>query len=125
MFYAFVFVMAVLGYLYIVDIERYRLMRDRGVSALNSTVSLLPAEVVTKGQQAIEYIRPTVEVAVVKLQVLVNQTSTALKTNPVLKDHWTNINEISAIIGERLAEYMRTVYKQIPIYYDTAKNKLF
>lgn len=113
------------GFLYLVDMEKFVQVREGAGHVWNRTIELLPAEVVTKGKQAVDYVRPTAELAFGKVYSLANSTSTFLNTDPRVKDHWNNIKEISSVICERLIDYLRTVYQQIPVYYNDVKNRVF
>lgn len=119
------FISTTFGFLYLVDMEKYVQIRDGAGYAWNYTIDLLPSEFVTKGKQAADYVRPTAELAITKVYSLVNSTSTFLNTDPRVKDHWNNIKEISFVICERLIDYLRTVYQQIPVYFNDVKNRIF
>lgn len=119
------FISTTFGFLYLVDIEKYVQIRDGAGYVWNRTIDALPDEFVAKGKQAVEYVRPTAEWAFVKVHGFANSTSTFLNTDPRVKDHWNNIKEISSVICERLIDYLRTVYQQIPVYYNDVKNRVF
>ncbi|KAK6628964.1 hypothetical protein RUM43_002781 [Polyplax serrata] len=121
----FICVSLFMGFLYVVDYEKYTQIRG-GVGVLfDKAISILPEGVVTYGRKFADAVKPVGNFCWVKASYGLSQVSHFLSTNPLIKDHWLTIREINKVCSAHVVDYIRTLYLQVTGFFHNTKSKLF
>jgi hypothetical protein len=118
---AFITLLA-LWMLYLIDEERFRGVRTCAENVWNVTIAAMPQQIIEEtGQKFKKITKPTIAFVWNKTEA----TYMWLNTDPTVKEYFEVGRALWKVLFSKVSDLYWTVDKQIPLYVETVKNKIF